>query len=901
MTKRIVQRIYVSFFTLMLTSGLRSSLFEDSIWINFDTAQSSFNQEIKLYPQRQLLLDEELKRSEIENTNDLFFADLNKKKTRERLFDEEKKARREIFATEDLEYKDLLSKEASRRERANQLQRQNLEGNEYLMRKAILDEENTSFQGTNILRLAEKEMIDRKLHSIPLINTELTTYLSEEIDQRQKNLWDNFTTTGAPGTNDLTRDKDNFILSYTTEHDTETIDGKTQIKSWTTLALGAARLKEITKTSKYDKDIMNEIRNPHPPTSAEIQSSGRIELPDTIKRIEESTKDVYTNTKYFPPRNHDIPVILPEIIYSSDIAIPNITRQSFSATPIFGQTPPSTNIHYNCFVKLGILKKNIKPKGVIILNYGAIDNPFPFNPNSKQSREKMWASQDYIIYVLNTRPLDIQGKSEGVLSLLRDIVFFAYLVRNSDKCDDLNQKPLTSIISDLYHSQDPIVKADMPIFFTGESFGGYQAMLLGTWKDKPQQRYQITRGGLTDQKIINDGNDGKIIFRNYSKNNPIFPYETFDGLIPAVPYEIFRDGVSLTNAGISRKAGSIAIKNKQNFDPPSGSGWMLQTSANSDPNTYIPRNQINNLKIPMFLMHGIKDNNTPTSTSFDAAQAAAQIKSQLISQYYYSYSIRSQPTEVHGHHYPKQNEYKYYYEAMFRFMDAVRFFKEKGQIFNTNPITESILTNAAWFRQLATHPSPLMRRPHFEYWLENLLAKKDDPKDVFKKPQPRTINSTEPIQNFVQKDFPTFEGNAYFRAVKFGILVKKTFPDSWTDLLSNFETFELLGINENNVVTENIYAKKIKILRDFNSNEENYNPQTLDDSNDGKEVAAFLVEIAGKIKLLKLQKNYSSIKAEDKKWWAIAHFGIDKEFLSPELQKKGGPLVGDLISSEIKD
>lgn len=258
---------------------------------------------------------------------------------------------------------------------------------------------------------------------------------------------------------------------------------------------------------------------------------------------------------------------------------------------------PETPIYYHVYYSDVFGKPGYPPfRGIIITAYGAGIN-IPFGPNFFD-RETYLASQGYVVYVLKVRGtrgygtqfVNAQGNSKGILSVARDVAYFASLLRNQ--------------LPDIYGNKlaKSVAVKGLPMYFEGTSFGGYLALFMATCND-----------------TVLVENVGSV---------PI--NEAMDGYIALAPLSDIRlDGLSHTRAGTDRYNGySAGPSNLQTFEP---RGWLANFIGNLDPLKNDQDNQIlsplyhtQNIKRPVLLLHGLQDTNTSPRQSLAFFNAANQ-------------------------------------------------------------------------------------------------------------------------------------------------------------------------------------------------------------------------------------------------------------------------------------
>lgn len=338
----------------------------------------------------------------------------------------------------------------------------------------------------------------------------------------------------------------------------------------------------------------------------------------------------------------------------------------------------ATAIPYIVCTSENVKKGKIAPKGVIIKVYGA-GSRLNVTRDMILQEEKLWAAEDYMVYCLNLRGtegfgnqfLHAQGQSHAVKSLVRDISYFTYLLKN-DKKDSRGYQAIG-------HN---FIKSDTPFYLTGHSFGGYITLCHATSDE--------------DQFFLKDFN-AKISHRTL-----------FDGYIASMPVtDVWRDAKSGTTTGNTRLP---FFRDHQK-----GDGWMANAfqdknviDSHDDNKELSPLHHMKNLDKPLLFIHGIQDTNVSPKQTVDCVQEAINHQKDKNVFLYFDRSL--------GHEYPTDNiKTKTQYETEFQFMEGVALGKSQGKqlkspdnLSNINSIGKT-LTRAL---------NPNVKRPKYQFYYE---------------------------------------------------------------------------------------------------------------------------------------------------------------------------------------
>ncbi|HUX78134.1 MAG TPA: hypothetical protein VMW10_00065, partial [Alphaproteobacteria bacterium] len=190
----------------------------------------------------------------------------------------------------------------------------------------------------------------------------------------------------------------------------------------------------------------------------------------------------------------------------------------------------------------------------------------------------------------------------------------------------------------------------------------------------------------------------------YSESWYTVPHKAcIDGYIPLMCHsDIFYDFKSQTASGKNRA--KFFHSGKKN-------NWMGNTYQNSnlyrpEENAILsPSKHASYLKAPVWLVHGLEDDNNSPKHSIKFAEAASQsYKEQFVGTSY---------APLLGHNYPYDlHPVQAYYEPILQFMDNVRYAKRCGKVFTFNrsqQLATAKINKAANFRMRAHHPTTLAR------------------------------------------------------------------------------------------------------------------------------------------------------------------------------------------------
>ncbi|RZI47126.1 alpha/beta hydrolase family protein [Candidatus Finniella inopinata] len=342
-----------------------------------------------------------------------------------------------------------------------------------------------------------------------------------------------------------------------------------------------------------------------------------------------------------------------------------------------------TEIHYNVYISDAVREGREQPKGVIVKIYGGVIKEKAL-VQTEPSLEYIVAHQGYIVYALNLRGVEgidpdllaAQGKSEGVISTLRDVTYFAQMIKRAHRIlKEGNNKQTQSAINSPEFS-DLIKDQNIPIVLTGGSFGGYMSMLVAT--------YDETFDAVDFKNIDSDDEDSDDV--GFAKSE-IFSYDhrtTFDAYIPVMGVNDVRGDMN-SGTEVSKRRwtpGKLTLLQGMN-------GWIANAFYNrnildndADNNEVSPIYRMNLLERPMLLMHGLSDRNTSPFESIDFINAAFKYgKRDLVAAYFDRDLGHSYPTFYHP--------MKSFYETIFRFMDLVAWHKKKEIPFKFSPAMQS--------------------------------------------------------------------------------------------------------------------------------------------------------------------------------------------------------------------
>jgi hypothetical protein len=331
------------------------------------------------------------------------------------------------------------------------------------------------------------------------------------------------------------------------------------------------------------------------------------------------------------------------------------------------------DIHYNVYAPNDLTKI----KGVVIKIYGAeLKEDLQ---ESALSEEHILANQGYLVYALNPRGIKGYGeehlealkKSHGRQSVIRDITYFAHLLK-TNQSDSRHVKPAYS------DNISPI----LPFFLTGGSLGGYMTLSHATSQEFDREK------------------ENKFHFYQEGSKYGLHHQDLFDGYIPISSLiDPFYDIKCGTTDGKIRVA-SYFTGYKKNSWKDSLFGERNPGRVKKDNEFFSPLAHVNKLEKPVLLVHDIVDDNTSLKQTTKFAKAAAQQGQGDL--------IGGSFSQGFGHYSPKiPADYPSYYEPILRFMDAVGFAKLRNQIFIFDQGQQnetSGLCEAATFKMRATHP-----------------------------------------------------------------------------------------------------------------------------------------------------------------------------------------------------
>lgn len=267
----------------------------------------------------------------------------------------------------------------------------------------------------------------------------------------------------------------------------------------------------------------------------------------------------------------------------------------------------STPIFYHAYIP----KDPTKIKGVVVTAYGAGLRNEITSPKTN-TWSQFAVTHGYAVFELNVRgtpdyqvfdkgkfrPHYQKGSTEfelasrnadGINSIIRDVAYVAASIKEG------------SIMPQLQLTGRPIV-------FVGESFGGLVATRLATEND-----VEVIRTMKGQVQKIN---------------------EVFDGIIAHAPYtDVKLDLESLTSAGISRQSGRDPKKRKYSGNWMANAfgvtGDLLDDATNRKVSSL---EKTQNLKRPILLSHGLKDDNvTPRASLQFYVNAVKNNKGNLVS------------------------------------------------------------------------------------------------------------------------------------------------------------------------------------------------------------------------------------------------------------------------------
>lgn len=306
-----------------------------------------------------------------------------------------------------------------------------------------------------------------------------------------------------------------------------------------------------------------------------------------------------------------------------------------------------TPINYNILVDSKFLEPPNTPKGIILETYGAIDN--------SESQRSNLAEQGYIVINVFGHTLAQQEAAEGARSTVKDMAFFASLIKGNltiqtelEKADSVTLSPnqeqdtalrrlksWTKDNSDLVltdcHGNRPLsgfaLPKDLPVIMTGSSQGGDITLNIASSVESFDCLYQIH-----SQKT---GSNFETTFYNRRYD------EAFDAFVAESPWfrkqeeelhtskdteytETYATTSSWSRADIEktfRKNPLLAKKNPT---------WMHSTDSarknqieNYD-NRMDPLRSASNIRKPICVIQSQLDDNTPTIFTAQFAEIVAR-------------------------------------------------------------------------------------------------------------------------------------------------------------------------------------------------------------------------------------------------------------------------------------
>lgn len=351
-------------------------------------------------------------------------------------------------------------------------------------------------------------------------------------------------------------------------------------------------------------------------------------------------------------------------------------------------------------------------KGVIIYAYGADQASAPTLPNTlwAGSGLSVFAKSGYIVISFRGHDLVSQDLSDGIETIVRDLIAFAHQVKTT-------------------------LFKDKPLFFSGTSFGGGLSTILATHRSRTKEEIL----GMGTYK----GNGETFFIDSSGKTQSAAPDKYFDGFIAEDPFidANFDYKNATTYDGQSRNTPAI--------------GWAEQTKI-LDKEYLNPMNNLSYLRKPVLLLQSTQDDNVSPQQSVNFAKKAKKLgKGHLISQSYYEYSepwyTNHPPTYNFGsklvpgyysyttmgprnnaHNYPGSFDpiYKNYVESSLQFMDGVvRSMKLRTLHLEENPYDLEDTSDVLELRIRAYHVNRFLRYPTHEYIaavLKNQLSPNDE-------------------------------------------------------------------------------------------------------------------------------------------------------------------------------
>lgn len=330
-----------------------------------------------------------------------------------------------------------------------------------------------------------------------------------------------------------------------------------------------------------------------------------------------------------------------ELLYNKPCNMPKSVQINYKGNTldgaVYGPKYPqgSIPIPYIICTSKHVRTGKVPAKGVIIKVYGggsalSIQNDHTF------CEENLWALENYIVYCLNIRGtpgfgdqfLNAPAQSNAVQDMIRDISYFAYIVKNRKKDVRGQERPIGR----------ELVTNNMPFYLIGASFGGYLTLSHAT---NPENDYPIKHLGVS-----------------------ICHRTLFTGYIPVLAItDIWKDLSSGTKTGTKRL--DLFLTNTKPT-------WMINAYKDKDivnnawDNRVVsPLTRMHLLSRPTLFIIGAKDNNVSPKQTTDCIKEAIYYNNHRNVFLYADGDL--------GHSFPNGfNQIKPYYEMMFQFMEGTQ-------------------------------------------------------------------------------------------------------------------------------------------------------------------------------------------------------------------------------------
>ena len=331
-------------------------------------------------------------------------------------------------------------------------------------------------------------------------------------------------------------------------------------------------------------------------------------------------------------------------------------------------------IHYSLYIPKKV--KNIK--GVIVCGYGSSIWKKTFNVDPFIS---LAVDRGYIIYNMFGRRMSKVSKKQGIITNLEDYIYFIRQAKHGH-LKELNvvTKAMRKDVSELKY-----------VFF-GQSFGGYSALMLATYKHKS------------------------------IKSDPI---EYFDGFISDAGFSSIQSDLDcMTTMSLKR---DITVKSQLNSNDPHN--WYHDTfmymenynkklqKSGKDIDTE-PFYNFNNIKKPVLLIHNIFDDDVGIESDLYMIN---RLYDENIA-YKYDVYFHTMGRDLGKHNYGNIGDY----EAVWNWIDWIISSNDRKQS------KEEHLSELKQYDQIsmilyrAKHPNNNVRLPHWEYGYHLLLESNEE-------------------------------------------------------------------------------------------------------------------------------------------------------------------------------